>query len=350
MMFRNLLTFFVIAAAVSTIGAQGADTVVLVTHDSFAVSEATLEAFENESGLTVDILRAGDAGRMVNQAILTKNNPLGDILFGIDNTFLSRALNAEIFEPYQAPRLGQIAAEFIPDDSGRVTPIDFGDVCLNYDIGYFEEHDLALPSSLRALTEPAYAGLLVVENPATSSPGLAFLLATIAEFDTVGAYDYLDFWRDLRANGVLVVDGWTEAYYGEFSAPGRDTGTRPLVVSYASSPPAEVLFSPDPDEGPFTGAITGDNMCFRQVEYAGVLVNASHAEGARQLIDFMLSPVFQSDIPLNMFVFPVIETVELPPLFQELAEIPQMPARLDYDRIEANREVWIQAWSEAMMR
>lgn len=350
MMFRMVLTLFIIAAAVSSIGGQGADTVVLVTHDSFAVSEATLESFEKESGLTVDVLRAGDAGRMVNQAILTKSNPLGDILFGIDNTFLSRALDAEIFEPYWSPGLGQIAAGFIPDDTGRVTPIDFGDVCLNYDIGYFEERDLALPSSLRELTEPAYAGLLVVENPATSSPGLAFLLATIAEFDTEGDYDYLDFWEDLRANDVLVVDGWTEAYYGEFSAPGRDTGTRPLVVSYASSPPAEVLFSPDPDDGPFTGAITGDNMCFRQVEYAGVLVNARHPEGARRLIDFMLSPVFQADIPLNMFVFPVIESVELPPLFQELAEIPQAPARLDYDRIEANREVWIQAWSEAMMR
>ena len=349
-MFRIALIIFAVFTAIFAISAEDDATVVLVTHDSFAVSEATLEAFENESGLTLEILRAGDAGSMINQAILTKNNPLGDVLYGIDNTFLSRALHADIFAPYESPQLDYIRAGFIPDDSHRVTPVDFGDVCLNYDIAYFETHDLALPASLQDLTRAEYGGLLVVQNPATSSPGLAFLLATIAEFGDEGDYDFLDFWEDLRRNDVLVVDGWTEAYYGEFSAPGRDTGTRPLVVSYASSPPAEVLFSPNPDEGPFTGAITAHNMCFRQIEYVGLLANASNPAGARLLIDFMLSPAFQEDIPLNMFVFPVIANAELPPLFQELAEIPEMPASLDADRIEARREDWIQAWSEAMLR
>lgn len=350
MILRIVLTVAAIAAAVSAVWAQDSATVVLVTHDSFAISEATIEAFEDESGMTLEILRAGDAGQMVNQAILTRNNPLGDVLYGVDNTFLSRALNGDIFVPYESAQTQFIGAEFIPDETHRVTPVDFGDVCLNYDIAYFEERDLALPASLRELTQAEYEGLLVVQNPATSSPGLAFLLATIAEFDTEGDYDFLDFWEDLRSNETLVVDGWTEAYYGEFSAPGRDTGARPLVVSYASSPPAEVLFSESPDEGPFTGAITAENMCFRQIEYVGVLAEASNPEGARLLVDFMLSPIFQEDIPLNMFVFPVTEGIELPPLFQELAQIPEMPASLDYDRIEANRETWIQAWTEVMMR
>ena len=350
MILRIALTVFAIAAIISTIQAQDSATVVLVTHDSFAISEATLEAFENESGMTVEILRAGDAGRMVNQAILSRNNPLGDVLYGVDNTFLSRALNGEIFAPYESSQIQYIVPEFISDDTHRVTPVDFGDVCLNYDIAYFDENDLALPASLRELAQAEYEGLLVVENPATSSPGLAFLLATIAEFGIEGEYAFLDFWEDLRSNDVLVVDGWTEAYYGEFSAPGRDTGTRPLVVSYASSPPAEVLFSESPDEGPFTGAITAENMCFRQIEYVGVLAGAKNPAGARLLVDFMLSAVFQEDIPLNMFVFPVIEDIELPPLFQELAQIPEMPASLDYDMIEENRESWIQAWAEVMLR
>jgi len=350
MILRIVLAVFVIVSAVSAIWAQDPPTVVLVTHDSFAISEATVTAFENESGMTLEILRAGDAGQMVNQAILTKNNPLGDVLFGIDNTFLSRALSADIFEPYESSRLQYVAAEFIPDDTNRVTPVDFGDVCLNFDIGYFAENEVALPTSLLELTQSEYASLLVVENPATSSPGLAFLLATIAQFGTEGEYTFLNYWEDLRRNDVLVVDGWTEAYYGEFSAPGRDTGTRPLVVSYASSPPAEVLFSESPDEGPFTGALTSENMCFRQIEYAGILANASNPEGARLLVDFMLSVTFQEDIPLNMFVFPVVENIELPSLFQELAQIPEMPASLDYDSIEANREAWIQAWSEVMLR
>ena len=163
---------------------------------------------------------------MVNQAVLSKSNPLGDVLYGVDNTFLSRALNADIFEPYASPALEHVDAAFLPDDSQRVTPIDFGDVCLNYDIAYFEEQELALPGSLLDLAAPEYAGLLVAENPATSSPGLAFLLATIAEFGDAGEMTYLDFWQALADNDVLVVDGWTDAYYGEFTIGSRGVGGR----------------------------------------------------------------------------------------------------------------------------
>lgn len=348
-MFILLAAVFLFGAAVGA-SAQDAERVVVMTHDSFAISEAVLEAFEAETGIRVEILRAGDAGQMVNQAILSKNNPLADALYGIDNTFLSRALNADIFAPHRSPALEAVDAQFIPDETHRVTPVNFGDVCLNYDIAYFESGEPALPQSLSALTEPEYEGLLVVQNPATSSPGLAFLLATVAEFGTEGETTFLDFWDALRDNDVLVVDGWTEAYYGEFSAPGRDTGTRPLVVSYASSPPAEVLFSENPDEGPFTGAITADGTCFRQVEYVGILEGAANPEGAEQFVDFMLSAEFQADLPLNMFVFPVVEGIALPPIFEELAEVPAQPARLDADAIEQNREAWIQAWTEVMLR
>lgn len=348
-MFRiTLVAIALLSLAVTTVSSQ--DTVVVVTHDSFAASEAVLEAFEAQTGMTVEILRAGDAGTMVNQSILSANNPLGDVLYGIDNTFLSRALDAEIFAAYESPQLQFVAESLIPDVEHVVTPIDYGDVCLNYDIAFFEEHELDLPTSLADLTLTQYRGLLVVENPATSSPGLAFLLATIAVFGVEGDYSFLDFWSDLRGNDVLVVDGWTEAYFGEFSAPGRDTGTRPLVVSYASSPPAEVLFSENPEDGPFTGALVDDDMCFRQVEYAGVLVNARNPGGAQQFIDFMLGPAFQADLPLNMFVFPAREDTPLPDIFAQLAEIPEQPAALEPADIEANREEWIQAWSEVMLR
>ncbi|MCY4539812.1 MAG: thiamine ABC transporter substrate-binding protein [Chloroflexi bacterium] len=347
---RTVLALLVLVFIVTTALSQEDDRVVVVTHDSFAASETALQAFEAHTGLTVDILRAGDAGAMVNQSILSVNNPLGDVLYGIDNTFLSRALDAEIFVPYESPELQFVDESFVPEVDHLVTPIDYGDVCLNYDIAYFGDNELDLPSSLADLTLAEYRGLLVVENPATSSPGLAFLLATIAVFGAEGDYTFLDYWRDLRSNDVLVVDGWTEAYYGEFSAPGRDTGTRPLVVSYASSPPAEVLFSENPEDGPFTGALVGDDMCFRQVEYAGVLVNAANPEGARLFVDFMLSPAFQEDLPLNMFVFPVREDILLPDIFAELATIPEQPAALDPAEIETNREDWIRAWSEVMLR
>ena len=210
------------------------------------MSEPVLAAFETATGFKLEILRSGDAGYMVNQAILSKNNPLGDVLYGIDNTFLSRALDAQIFQAYESAMLEQVTEGFVPDDTFRVTPIDFGDVCLNYDIAYFEENELALPKTLSDLTAPQYAGLLVAENPATSSPGLAFLLATIAEFGDDGETTYLDYWQALADNDVLVVDGWTDAYYGEFTVGSRGVGSRPLVVSYASSPPAEVIYGEDP--------------------------------------------------------------------------------------------------------
>ena len=330
--------------------AQEAERVIVLTHDSFAMTEAVLAAFEEHTGVKVEILRSGDAGQMVNQAILSKNNPLGDLLYGVDNTFLSRALEAELFAPYESPELQYVRADFIPDDTYRVTPIDFGDVCLNYDIAYFEENDLRLPGSLSDLTLPEYEGLLVAENPATSSPGLAFLLATIAEFGVEGDFSYLDYWQSLYGNDILVVDGWTDAYYGEFKVTGRDTGSRPMVVSYASSPPAEVLYSEDPEAGAITGAIVDDNMCFRQIEYVGVLAGAANEGAARQFVDFMLSPAFQEELPLNMFVFPAREDIMLPEVFAEYALIPENPAQVDPAEIEANREEWIQAWMEVMLR
>jgi thiamine transport system substrate-binding protein len=330
--------------------AQEAETVVVLTHDSFAISEAVLQSFEEFSGITVEILRSGDAGQMVNQAILSKSHPLGDVLYGVDNTFLSRALDAEIFASYQSPRLESVQDEFIPDDTYRVTPVDYGDVCLNYDLAYFDEYELPLPQSLSDLTVSDYAGLLVVENAATSSPGLAFLLATIAEFGVEGDYSYLDYWQALAENDVLVVAGWSDAYYGEFTVGSRGDGDRPLVVSYASSPPAEVIYGDNPDAGAVTGAIVADNMCFRQIEYAGVLDGAANQAGAQQFIDFMLSAEFQADLPLNMFVFPVVRDIELPEVFVKYAAVPEQPASLDPALIEENRDEWIQSWAEVMLR
>ena len=243
-----------------------------------------LDAFTEETGIEVELIQGGDAGQVVNQAILTNGNPQADVLFGIDSTFLSRALDADLFVPYEAEGLDQVDDALLLDPEHRVTPIDYGDVCLNYDKAWFAEHGVPVPTSLADLVDPAYADLLVVENPATSSPGLAFLLASIAEFGEDG---WEAWWSDLRANGVQVVDGWEEAYNGAFSGGGASEGTRPLVVSYASSPPAEVLYADPPiDESP-VGVI--DASCYRQVEGAGILAGTDHEEEAQQLVDFLLS-------------------------------------------------------------
>jgi thiamine transport system substrate-binding protein len=321
-------------------------TLTVMTHDSFSVSEEVVKSFEEANNAKVTFLQSGDAGSVLNKAILTKDAPLVDVLFGVDNTFLSRALEAEIFEPYASPELANIPDEFKLDPSNSALPVDYGDVCINYDKAYFSNNSLAVPQSLEDLTKPEYAGLLVVENPATSSTGLAFLLATVAHFGEDG---YLAYWSDLKANGVVVVDGWETAYYTNFSASsGR--GPQPMVVSYGTSPAAEVIFADPPiDEAP-TASILGLNTCFRQIEFVGILNGTQNRPLAEKFVDFMLSKQFQEDVPLQMFVYPVNQTAVLPEAFTKYAQTPEQTATLAPDLIAANRDKWIQDWTDAVMK
>jgi len=265
------------------------------------------------------------------------------VLFGVDNTFLSRALDADIFEAYPSPALSDIADEYKLDSSNRALPVDYGDVCINYDKKYFAEKNLAVPQSFEDLVKPEYKGLLVVENPATSSPGLAFLLAIQAYFGD----GYLSYWQVLKANGVVVVDGWETAYYTNFSA-SSGKGPQPMVVSYASSPAAEVVFaSPPLTESP-TASIVAPGMCFRQIEFVGILKNTPNQALAQKFVDFMLSQKFQEDMPLNMFVYPTNKNAKLPDAFVKYAQVAEGPATLSYSDIATNRDTWIEGWTETM--
>ncbi len=317
----------------------------VMTHDSFAISEEVIAQFESEHGVTVNFVRSGDTGTALNQAILTKSNPLADVFYGLDNTFLTRALEEELFIPYESPMLILIPHEFKIDPGNHALPVDYGDVCINYDKAFFEAQALPIPTSLEALTEPQYAGLLVTQNPATSSPGLAFLMATIAHFGEDG---YLDYWQTLVENGLTVVSNWETAYYTNFSG-STGQGPQPLVVSYGSSPAAEVIFAETELEESPTGSIIGPNTCFRQIEFVGILQNAANPDLAKSFIDFMLSVPFQEDIPMQMFVFPVNAQASLPEAFLEHVDIPDQPASLPPELIDANREAWINAWLEAVL-
>jgi thiamine transport system substrate-binding protein len=326
-------------------GDEPADKVRLLTHDSFALSDGVLDAFTKETGVKVEVIQGGDAGTVVNQAILTNGNPQADVLYGIDSTFLSRALDEKLFVAHDAEGLDEVddALELDPDHC--VTPIDHADVCINYDKAYFAEHHLDVPASLDDLTDPAYKDLLVVENPATSSPGLAFLLATIEEFGDDG---WEDWWGALRDNGVEVVDGWEEAYYSSFSGGLSSEGDRPLVVSYATSPPAEVVYADPPvDEAP-TGVM--DTSCYRQVEFAGILNGTKHEAEAGKLVDFLLSKQVQADVPLSMFVFPARDGIDLPQPFVDFAATPTHVYEIDPEDIDAHRDDWIDRWTDVVVR
>ena len=338
--FTLLLAACVPAPAPTPAGPQ---TLTIMTHDSFAAGAAIIKEFETENNARVSFIQSGDAGAVLNQAVLTKDAPVADVLFGVDNTFLSRALDAGIFETYRSSVLGEIPDEFKLDPSNRALPVDYGDVCINYDKGYFAAKNLPVPQTFEDLAKPEYKGLLVVENPATSSPGLAFLLATHAHFGD----GYLDYWKSLKANGIVVVDGWETAYYTNFSASsGR--GPQPMVLSYASSPAAEVFFSATPLTESPTASITAADMCFRQIEFVGILKNGRNPALAQKFVDFMISQKFQEDMPLNMFVYPVNQSAHLPEVFLKFAQVAGSPAVLSHAEIAANRDAWIEAWTAAM--
>lgn len=337
---------------ISNEGTQAAETPAgtrqlrVMTHDSFAISEEVALEFEETYNVDLQILQSGDTGTALNRAILSKNNPLADVFYGVDNTYLTRALDEGIFEPYESPQLANIPEQYRLDPQNRALPVDWGDVCLNYDKRYFEENGIEPPQTLEDLLEPEYESLLVVENPASSSPGLAFLLATIGVF---GEDSYLEYWEGLVENDVLVVQDWNTAYYTEFSgSSGR--GPRPVVVSYGSSPAAEVIFADPPIEEPPTAAVTADNTCFRQIEFVGILSGTPNRDLAELWVDFMLSPTYQEDMPMQMFVFPVREDAELDDAFQQYMEIPENPVQLDVETISENREEWLQAWTETVLQ
>jgi len=330
-------------------GSGGSRTVTLVSHDSWAVSKDVVAAFEKQSGYKLKVLKDGEAGQAVNKAILTKDNPQGDVFFGVDNTLLSRALDNGLFQPYEAKGLDAIRPEYRADeDEHRVTPVDTGDICVNYDKQWFEKKKLTPPRTFDDLVKPEYKNLLVTENASTSSPGLGFLLGTAAEYGDDGWPGY---WKKLKANGVKVVDGWEQAYYEEFSgsAGGKEAGAdRPLVVSYASSPPAEVVYAKSEPKTAPTGVAEG--TCFRQVEYAGLLADARNPEGGKALLDFLLSKRFQEDMPLNMFVYPVREDARVPKVFAQYGPQAEDPETMDPAKIAANRDQWVKSWTSLVLK
>ena len=321
-------------------GGQDPDQVVLVTHESFVMPDELIAQFEDESGLDLRIKASGDAGALTNKLVLTKDNPTGDVVFGIDNTFGSRAIDQDVLTPYAAELPGSASDYLLPgDDDQALTPVDTGNVCVNVDDTWFAEQGTPAPSSLEDLTKPEYQDLFVTPGATTSSPGLAFLLATIAEYGDA----WPDYWTRLLANGAKLTEGWTDAYQVDFTQGGGE-GDRPIVLSYDSSP----AFTVDGEGGTTTSALL--DTCFRQVEYAGVLAGADNPEGAQALVDFLVGPEFQAALPEAMYVFPVDEAAPLPEDWAAFAVQPEQPYAVDPAEVAANRDAWLTRWSDLTSR
>jgi thiamine transport system substrate-binding protein len=332
-------------SASNPVGAASETSLTLIAYDSFVLSKGMLEGFTAGTGIKVTVLTNGDTGEMVNKAILTKDAPLGDVLWGVDNLSLQPAIDAKLFAPYDSVNNSNTKAEFLAlVPNHEATPVDYGDVCVNVDDAALQEKGLAIPTTFEELTDPKYKDLLVVENPATSAPGLSFLLATIAKYGESG---WVDYWTKLKANGVSIVNGWTEAYETAFSG-GSGKGSRPMVVSYGTSPPAGVLFGADPNATKAPTSVMIDT-CFRSVEFSGVLAGTKHVKEAQQLVDFLSSVPVQEDIPLNMFVYPTNSKANLPKIFVDFAAKPTAPLTIDPKSIAAGRQRWIDTWTSTML-
>ena len=307
--------------------------VVLVTHDSFDLPKKVVKDFEEESGCTLTHSPAGDGGELTSKLTVTQGDPIGDVAFGVDNTFAGAALDEGVFAPYDADLPDGADQYLLPgDDDGVLTPIDNASVCVNVDTDWFAEQDIEPPSTLDDLIDPAYRDLFVTPAATTSTPGLAFLLATIGEYGD----GWASYWDDLLANGAKVVKGWEDAYYVDFSFSGGD---RPIVLSYDTSPAYTVK------QGESSTAALLDT-CFRQVEYAGVLDGAANPDGAEQVVDFLLSPAVQQALPTTMYVFPVAPTSTLPPEWAEFAEQPAAPIEVTPEDISDHRREWLTEWTD----
>jgi len=322
-------------------GAEPGSTVVLVTHESFGLPKKLMRRFERDTGLNLDVRPSGDAGALTNKLVLTKENPIGDVAFGVDNTFASRALDEDVFAEYDADLPAGADTYALEEGGDRLAPVDQASVCVNVDTQWFADHDQTPPRTLEDLADPAWRDQLAIPGASTSSPGMAFLLATIAEYGEDGWQDY---WSRLMDNGAKVTGGWNDAYFVDFTG-GAEKGTRPIVVSYDTSP----AFTIDKASGESTTAALLDT-CFRQVEYAGVLENAENPAGAHELVDFLLSDEVQAALPDSMYVFPVSDTVELPTDWATHATRPDNPYAVDPGTIAEKRKDWLTEWTDVISR
>jgi thiamine transport system substrate-binding protein len=313
-------------------------TVVVATHDSWNMPDEVIEKFERRTGLTVKIQPQGDAGQLTNKLVLTKDNPIADMEYGVDNTFASRAVDNGVLQDAQVDTPPSVDAHRV-DGPGhdQLVPVDYSDVCVNIDDTWFAEHHLTPPSSLDDLVKPAYRGLFVTPGASSSSPGMAFLLATIGRYGD----QWPSYWRKLMANETLVTSGWTDAYEVDFTGGGGKHGTRPIVLSYSSSPPFTI---PKGAKRPTTSALL--DTCFRQVEYAGVLAGADNPDGARKFIEFMTRQRFQSALPENMYVYPVLDAAEVPEDWSRWAPTAPDPYQVPADEIADNRAKWLTTWRD----
>lgn len=334
------LSAFLLLAAVS---AFAEDTLTVLTYDSFAVSSDLVSKFESENNVKLQFLEAGSGGEVIARAILTKDDPIADVIIGFDYSQFGKIFSNDLLETYSSPELTNIPDSYQMDAENRAIPFNFGEICINYDKKYFQENNLAVPTSLDDLLKPEYHGLLVTQDPSASNTGIGFLIATIEKYGEDG---FVNYWNQLLQNGLVIGSSWSSTYYTNFSA-ASGSGEQPMVVSYTTSPAAEFIYSETGDAP--TDSLTSDGMCYRQVEFCGILKNTKNKDLAEKFIDTFISKEWQEDLPMQMFVYPVNEQAELPEAFELYGKPAENPVTADPEYVSQHRDEWVRIWSEEVL-
>lgn len=277
---------------------------VVYTYDSLLpLVKIALPIFEEKYGVTVEVRSYGDAGAVLSKVIAEGAKSDVDIVIGIDNILAKRALTEDIFLPYKSENADKISDEsLVFDKSWRLTPYDFGSLAIVYDP---EELGTLEMDGLINLTDKKFKKNLIIQDPRTSSTGLAFLVWTY----TAHKDDFDEFWRKLKPSILTVTMGWDDAFE-KFEA-----GEAPMMVSYATDGAYSYEYY---GETKYKAIIPG-NVGYGQIEGAGIVKWTDEETLAKKFIDFILSPEFQSNIPLNQWMFPVVE-VQLPKSFEYAIE------------------------------
>jgi thiamine transport system substrate-binding protein len=308
---------------------SNSDEIVVYAYDSFfsdwGPGPIIIPKFEELTGYKVRAISLGDAQEVLNRAILEKDNPKADVIIGIDNNMLSKALKAEVLSSYQSHNLDKIDESLIFDKTYNVSPYDYGFFSIIYDT---EKIDTP-PSSMEELLSPNFEDKIILMDPRTSSPGLGFLLWTI---DIYGD-NFTGYWEKLLSNVLTITDGWSSGY-GLFTS-----GEAPMVLSYTTSPAYHVEYE---DTNRYQAVIFEEGN-YIQIEGAGIIKNCPNRKGAETFIDFLLSEGFQKEVALTNWMFPVNTSLPLPESF-DYALKPEKSLQIDYMEIEDNLSSWIDEW------
>lgn len=330
----KFLMFGLMILLFQSVASSAPQRLTVYTYSSFPVSlvENIKDHFLKKYQIKVDFRAFSDTGPIFNQLLQEKRKPQADLVIGLDNNYFIKAIGHDLFQSYKPKAAAKIRPELVFDPQYRMIPFDYGYVVFNYD----RERLGKVPKTHQDLLDPYYKGKIIIENPLTSSPGQVFLLTTIALYGEDG---YLDYWRQLKKNLLTITPGWDEAY-GMYTA-----GEAPLVLSYGTSPVYHFLY----DKTERYQALVLDDAAYAQIEGMGIVKGAANPEGARQLVDYLLSPEFQSLIPESQFMYPVTTDAKLPESFKVAAKAERF-LNLPLDQVAAKLDRWLADWEKVISR